>query len=105
MNINVILTALTVVTGILAVVTFFNGRKKDNKTDGEKTGELRTDLKYIKDLLVDVRAEMKEISKVIDKHSEEIAKTHESVAAAHKRIDEVINRVEHLEQKCRGEIK
>lgn len=103
MNINIILTALTIVMGVIAIVTFFNCIKKENKPSSEKTGKLRTDLNHIKGLLVDVRAEIKEIIKAMDDPSEEITNTHKSVASAHKRIDEAIHRVEHLEQKYRGE--
>ena len=69
---DLILTALTIVTGVLAVVNYFNGRKKDNKKDGEREATLRSDLQYIKEVLIDVRRETKEINQLRDSSSDKI---------------------------------
>lgn len=87
---NVILTLLTIVTGVLAVVNFFNGRKKDNKHDGEREATLRSDLQYIKEVLIDVRRETKEINQLLDKHGERLTKVEEKMKNA-------VERIEHLE--------
>ena len=90
---NLILTALTIVTGVLAIVNFFNGRKKDNKQDGEREATLRSDLQYIKDVLIDVRRETKEINQLLDKHSEKLAKAEEKIKSAFERIERIEERI------------
>lgn len=91
---DLILTALTIVTGILAVVNFFNGRKKDNKKDGEREATLRSDLQYIKEVLIDVRRETKEINQLLDKHGERLTKVEEKVKTAFERIEHIETRID-----------
>ena len=50
---------LGVVSVLLAVSTFYNGRKKDSKNAGAQEATFHADLRYIKELLQDVRSEMK----------------------------------------------
>lgn len=90
---NIILTILTIVTGALAVVNFFNGRKKENKQDGEREATLRSDLQYIKDVLIDVRRETKEINQLLDKHGERLTKVEEKIKSAFERIEHIECRV------------
>lgn len=91
---NLILTLLTIVTGVLAVVNFFNGRKKDNRQDGEKEATLRSDLQYIKEVLIDVRRETKEINQLLDKHSERLTKAEEKIKSAFERIEHIEARID-----------
>ena len=91
---NVILTVLTIVTGSLAVVNFFNGRKRENKQDGAQEATLRSDLLFIKEVLVDVRLETKEINKLLDKHSERLTKVEEKVKSAFERIEHMETRMD-----------
>jgi peptidoglycan hydrolase CwlO-like protein len=91
---DIILTALTIVTGVLAIVNFFNGRKKDNKQDGEREATLRSDLQYIKEVLIDVRRETKEINQLLDKHGERLTKVEEKVKSAFERIEHIETRID-----------
>lgn len=91
---SIILTLLTIVTGFLGIVTFFNGRKKDDISDGKKDGELRADLSYIKSVLLDVRSETKEINKLLEDHSQRLARCEE-------RIKSVFARIEQIEKRCK----
>lgn len=91
---NIILTLLTIVTGVLAVVNFFNGRKKENKQDGAAEATLRSDLQYIKDVLIDVRRETKEINQLLDNHSERLTKVEEKLKNAFERIDHIETRID-----------
>jgi peptidoglycan hydrolase CwlO-like protein len=91
---NLILTALTIVTGALAIINFFNGRKKDNKQDGEREATLRSDLQYIKEVLIDVRRETKEINQLLDKHGERLTKVEEKVKTAFERIEHIETRID-----------
>ena len=90
---NIILTALTITTGVLAVVNFFASRRKDSKKDGEREATLRSDLQYIKEVLLDVRRETKEINQLLDKHSERLTKLEEKLKSAFERIEHLDARV------------
>lgn len=96
---NMILTALTIVTGVLAVVNFFNGRTKEHKQDGAEQATIRSDLQYIKDVLIDVRREAKETNQLLDKHGERITKVEEKIKSAFERIEHIENRIEKYHDK------
>lgn len=87
---------LGVVSVLLAFSTFYGNRKKDTKKEGAAEATLHADLKYIKELLQDVRSEMKELTKSIDQHSEKIAKCEEQMKS-------VFRRIERLEKHIDGE--
>lgn len=91
---DLILTALTIVTGVLAVANFFNGRKKQNEQDGAAGATLRSDLQYIKEVLIDVRRETKEINQLLDKHSERLTKVEEKVKNAFESIERLEARID-----------
>lgn len=78
---------LGIVSALLAWSTFFNNRKKDSRNAGAQEAALHSDLKYIKELLQDVRSDMKEITKAVDIHSEKIAKCEEQLHSAFVRIE------------------
>ena len=91
---NIILTILTIVTGILAIVNFFNGRTKEHKQNGAQEASLRSDLQYIKDVLIDVRREAKETNQLLDKHSERLTKVEEKIKTAFERIEHIDARID-----------
>lgn len=82
---------LGIVSVLLAVSTFYMNRKKDNKNEGAQEATLHADLKYIKELLQDVRSDMKELTKSIDLHSERITKCEERLNSAFSRIEMLEN--------------
>lgn len=88
---------LGVVSVLLAVSTFYMNRKKDNKNEGAQEATLHADLKYIKELLQDVRSDMKELTKSIDLHSERITKCEERLNSAFSRIEMLENHF-HMEK-------
>ena len=87
---------LGVLSAILGWSTFVNNRKNDSKNEGAQEAAFHSDLKYIKELLQDVRSEMKELTKSIDQHSERIAKCEERLRSA-------FHRIEQLESQIHGE--
>ena len=91
---NTILTLLTIVTGSLTVVNFLNGRRKENRQDGAQEAILRSDLQYIKEVLIDVRRETKEINQLLDKHGERLTKVEEKVKTAFERIEHIETRID-----------
>ena len=78
---------LGVLSAVLGWSTFINTRKKDNRTEGAQEATFASDLKYIKELLQDVRSDIKELTKSIDIHSEKIAKCEEQLHSAFTRIE------------------
>lgn len=98
MNIEAVVALLAGMVSILTIAAFFNGRKKDSKDDGEKEGNLKSDLQYIKEVLLDVRAETKEINKLLDSHSVKIAQAQASIEATNERLNDAIHRIEQLEK-------
>lgn len=84
---------LGVVSVLLAVSTFINTRKKDSKKEGAEQATFHADLRYIKELLQDVRSEMKELTKSIDQHAERIATCEAQLVSAFKSIQRIENRL------------
>ena len=80
---------LGVVSVVLTVSTFMNARKKDNKSEGAQEATFHADLKYIKELLQDVRSDMKELTKSIDQHAERIATCEANIISAFKSIQRI----------------
>jgi chromosome segregation ATPase len=89
MNFDVTDLLLGVVSVVLAVSTFINARKKDTKSAGAQEATFHADLKYIKELLQDVRSDMKELTKSIDQHAERIATCEAQIASAFKSIQRI----------------
>ena len=85
---------LGVVSVALAVSTFYTAKRKDCKTAGAQEATLHADLKYIKELLQDVRSEMKELTKSIDQHAERIATCEAQLASAFKSIERIEMRLD-----------
>lgn len=82
---------LGVLSAFLGWSTFVNNRKKDTKNEGAQEATLHSDLQYIKELLQDVRSDMKDITKAVDIHSEKIVKMEEQLRSVFRRIE----RLEH----------
>jgi chromosome segregation ATPase len=78
---------LGVLAAVLGWSTFISNRKKDTRMEGAQEATLHSDLKYIKELLQDVRSDMKEITKAVDAHAEKIAKCEEQLHSAFVRIE------------------
>lgn len=85
---------LGVVSVMLAVSTFYTNRRKDSKSAGAQEATIHADLRYIKELLQDVRNEMKELTKSIDLHSMKIAKCEEQLRFAFQRIERIEKQID-----------
>lgn len=93
-NFDVTDLLLGVVSVLLAWSTFANNRRKDSKNAGAQEATFHADIKYIKELLQDVRSEMKELTKSIDQHAERITKCEAQLVSAFasiKRIEQQMN--------------
>ena len=80
---------LGIVSVVLAWSTFTNARKKDNKAAGAQEATFHADLKYIKELLQDVRSDVRELTKSVDQHAERIATCEAQIISAFKSIQRI----------------
>lgn len=89
MNLDLTDLLLGVVSVLLAVSTFYNNRKKDSKKEGAQEATFHADLRYIKELLQDVRSDMKELTKSIDQHAERITTCEAQIISIFKSIQRI----------------
>lgn len=80
---------LGIVSVVLAVSTFMNARKKDSRNEGAQQATWAADLKYIKELLQDVRSDMRDLTKCVDQHTERIATCEAQIISAFKSIQRI----------------
>ena len=88
----------SVVTTAVAVVTILATSRKTNKNEGEHSGQISSDLGYLKKGVEDINTK---IEKSNEKHYElveKVGRLDESVKSAHHRIDT-------LEENIKGENK
>lgn len=82
---------IAVLSLVIAASTYFNNRKKDTQNEGAQQASVSADLSYIKEMLQDVRTNVKELRAGSDTHTEKIAKLEEQLRSAFIRIE----RLEH----------
>lgn len=82
-----LLTLLTFATGAVTISNFYVARKKDSKNEGAQTATFSADLRYIKELLQDVRSETRDIKKAQNVHSEHLAQLDAQMQSALERIE------------------
>ena len=80
---------LGIVSVVLAWSTFTNARRKDSRNAGAQEATVQAELRYIKELLQDVRSDMKELTKSIDQHAERIAICEAQLISAFKSIQRI----------------
>ena len=85
---------IAVLSLAVAASTFFNTRKKDTKNEGAQQASVKADLSYIKEMLQDVRSNVKEITKSSDTHTEKIAKLEEQLQSAFRRIERLEHQID-----------
>lgn len=87
-------TIVTIITVIVAVLTFYNARKKDAENNAEWKGGLNTDLRYIRDGIDDLKHDNKDIKDNIKDLDHRITLVEASTKSAHHRLDDMLNRKE-----------
>ena len=80
---------LTVISLGIAFLTFWFNRKKDSSTDGEWKGELKSDLKHIREGVDELKTNTSQMRSEMGEMKLEIHDVKKSVAAAHQRIDDM----------------
>lgn len=90
MDTPVLIGCIAAVSGIVfGYIGYISGVKKESKSDGQKNGELKADIEYIKRRSDDTLLELKDISKTQSAHAERLTRVEESAKQAHKRLDRI----------------
>lgn len=79
------------ISAICAICTFVINRRKDGYQNGQDSGELKGDIKYMRSGFDDIRLDVKEIKRKTDDQADRLTRVEESTKQAHKRIDEIRN--------------
>ncbi|MBO4697080.1 MAG: hypothetical protein J5643_07380 [Lachnospiraceae bacterium] len=89
-NLEIVLTILTVVSSLCAIVfgydKFRRSQKKDDIEEGKNTGSIMTDLGEIKSGVNDIKAEQREQRKMNLEFVERLVKVETSDTSAHEKI-------------------
>lgn len=93
MYIKVILTLLTIITGILTIATFINGRKKDSNADSRQDGIMEQKINNIDDRTDKILKDIQEMRNNEHNTSLLAMEALASAKSAHKRIDALENRI------------
>lgn len=88
-SIGLICTVLGVVVGLL---TFSRNKAKDNKSEGQQSGQVMTELGYIKSGIDDIKTEQREQRQINTEHATRLASVEASAKQAHLRIDRMEGR-------------
>ena len=89
MNFDMTDLLLAVVSLLLAISTFANTRRKDNRQDGERNGVISSELGNIKNMLEEVRNETREIKHSVSDHGERIAKCEAKITSVLVRLERI----------------
>lgn len=80
---------MTLLSVIIAIFTFYFNRKKETSTDSEWRGELKSDIRHIKEGVDDLKEDNKDIKDDIKDLDSRITIVEQSTKAAHHRLDEM----------------
>lgn len=84
---DILLIVTPIVVGICTIATFFIARSHDAHKRGKESGELATDIVYIKKRIDDIFDSQKQIKETLAEHAVQIGVLNESTKTAQKRID------------------
>lgn len=82
----------TLVGCAIGVATFSRNKAKDDKTEGQQSGQMLTELGYIKSGIDDIKTEQREQRKINTDTATKLAAIEASAKQAHLRIDRMEGR-------------
>lgn len=82
----------TIVGGFLALLTFTRNKAKDDKSEGQQSGQMFAEFGYIKSGIDDIKTEMREQRKINTDTATKLAAVEASAKQAHRRIDRIEGR-------------
>lgn len=93
---DVILTLLTIVLGVLTILNFVNGRKKESKDSGAEMGAINQKLDNLVERTEEIHTDVKELRAASVETGKTLSAVQESAKSAHKRIDRLEERLQKL---------
>jgi hypothetical protein len=89
-DIQVFISIIATLGGfLLAYFTFSRNKAKDEKSEGQVTGQVLTELGYIKGGIDDIKAEQREQRKINTEFYSRLSAVEASTKSAHHRIDRI----------------
>lgn len=82
----------TLVGGIIGIITFSRNKAKDDRSEGQQSGQMLTELGYIKSGIDDIKTEQREQRKINTETATKLAAVEASARQAHLRIDRMEGR-------------
>ena len=81
--------ALSCVMAIIAIITLANNSKKDTQKEAEERAAMRSDMKYIRSSVDEIRLDNKSIQKDVADLKVKVVEIEQGMKSAHKRIDDL----------------
>lgn len=85
--------ACTLVGLLISYAAFARNKAKDDKTEGRQSGQMLSELGYIKSGIDDIKVEQREQRKINTETATALARVEASAKQAHRRIDQIEGRV------------
>ena len=82
----------TIVGGIISYSAFARNKAKDDKSEGQQSGQMLTELGYIKSGIDDIKSEQREQRKINTETATRLASVEASAKQAHRRLDRIEGR-------------
>ena len=82
----------TVVGCVVGIITFSRNKEKDDKSEGRQSGQMLTELGYIKSGIDDIKTEQREQRKINTETATKLAAVEASAKQAHRRLDRIEGR-------------
>lgn len=82
----------TLIGGAIGVATFARNKAKDDRSEGQQSGQMLTELGYIKSGIDDIKTEQREQRHINTETATELAAVKASAKQAHLRIDRIEGR-------------
>lgn len=84
--------ACTLIGGAIGIATFTRNKAKDDRSEGQQSGQMLTELGYIKSGIDDIKSEQREQRKINTETATKLAAVEASAKQAHLRIDRIEGR-------------
>lgn len=84
--------AFTILGGVISYSAFSRNKSKDDKSEGQQSGQMLTELGYVKSGVDDIKTELREQRKINTDHATRLASVEASAKQAHLRIDRMEGR-------------
>lgn len=82
----------SVVGGVITIATFTRNKAKDDRSEGQQSGQMLSELGYIKSGIDDIKVEQREQRKINTETATKLAAVEASAKQAHKRLDRIEGR-------------